>query len=241
MSNKILSIWTNLNGTAKIVLAVAVVVVAGMAYKSCASDKAMDRWRHKYDEFRAAAAAATHHADSLQVVANAALARADTADAHAAILTVHITERDSTIAKLKQQATVVHGANDSTFASLTHGQPESTVVAQNPGSAAWIHITFRLREENDLLRVTNDMLSVQVVELQQRDSLRLTSIMELKKSVASLQERGDSLQVIVSSIPTAPPREKFLFIPLPSRKMSLFVGVGLGVVGSALVNKYMVK
>lgn len=234
---KLVEMWKNFNQSAKILLIVAALAVAASLYYSFTTESAMDKWRTGFDAWKDSAAVRLVQADSLKQLSDSSLAVADEANARAEVLTGEIVERDKRIDELEEETRISTEATDSTFDAMTGGQSESVVVAANPASAeAWIRLTFRLRETNSLILRRIVLFEVQVHDFEQRDEERLSTIIALRSSLTFQTARADSLEVTVKSIPDAPPTEKFLgLIPLPSRKTSLLVGIGLGLVAAFAV------
>lgn len=229
---KLVKMWENFNKSAKILLIVAALAVAVSLYFSFTQESALDKWRTGFEAWKDSAAVTLIRADSLKQLSDSSLAVANEANARADTLTGEIKERDKRIEELEEETRISTAATDSTFDALTGGLPETAVVAANPSSAeAWIRLTFSLRETNSLLLRRIVLFEVQVHDFEQLDEERLTTIIALRSSLNFQTARADALEVTVKSAPSSPPKERFLgFIPLPSRKTSLLVGIGLGLV-----------
>ena len=252
---KALQFWNNFNKTAQILITVLVVAVGASLWKGCSSESEIDRWRKDFNEFRETAQeSAQTLSDSLQAITDSAIAVAETARGDADSLTVEILARDTIIQELSDTTAAIAARrdsaeteNDAEFQRLTDGEDEKTVVEQSASVAVpWIRLTFRLREENDLFaqEVTSlgrsiDKFKRTVIDLETRDRKRLIEINSWQFTAQTQQTRADSLQTIVMSIPEGPPREKFLFFNLPSRKTSFIVGGILGVVGYLAFDNYL--
>ncbi len=234
------NMWQNFNKSAQIAITVLVVILAGSVYHSCASESAIDRWRDDFNEFREnAQLSAVQLADSLNALTDSAIVVADAAGIRADSLTGDIASRDSVIEGMQAAVVEIEVVNDSTFDALTGGEGVEQVVEENVSQAApWIRLSFTLRDENSLLRLLGDSLTSQVTAFETRDSTRVTEITSLRAGLSFQTVRADSLHVIVLAIPEGPPKEKFLFFNLPSRKTSFIVGTIAGVVGFVLFDKY---
>jgi len=235
------NIWSNFNKSAQIAIVVLVVVLGGSLWKGCSSESEIDRWRKDFAEFRETAQVnAQQLADSLNALTDSAIVVAEAAAVEADSLSGVIEDRDGTIEELQTIAEEVEVANDSTFDELTGGEGVEHVVEENvPQAAPWIRLTFSLRSENSTLRQLNGEFRQQVLDFERRDVTRLTEIGSLRAGLSFQTTRADSLHVIVLSIPEGPPREKFLFFNLPSRKTSFIVGSIVGVIGFLIFDNYM--
>ncbi len=207
-------------------------------YHSFTSESKLDKWRTDFAEFREEAAVTVKLADSLQQLANVAVAVADSANERADRLTIEVQERGERITELEARTEEIEVANDSTFVALMQGRDEETVVREeHPVAAPWIRLTFSLRKENSLLTQQIVEFRQQVKDFEKRDSARLTTIMAWETGFNLQQARADSLQRIVINIPKGPPKEKlFGIIPLPSRQTSFIVGTIVGVVLYTVAN-----
>lgn len=236
--SKALQFWNNFNKTAKLVLIVLAGFLVMSLYHSFTRESKLDKWRTDFKEFREEAAVTVVLADSLQQLADSAVAVADSANLRADSLTVEVQERDDRITELMVITEEIEVANDSTFATLTQGRDEETVVyEEHPVAEPWIRLTFSLREENSLLTRQNDLFRSQTIDFDRRDAARLTTIMALRTGFNFQKTRADSLQEVVINIPKGPPKEKlFGIIPLPSRQTSFIIGTIVGVVLYTVAN-----
>lgn len=241
MQNKAFRIWTNFNKSARILLIFLGILLAGSFYRGCASDSAADRWRTQYEEFRDRAEAVSTIADSLQGVADSALASANAADALAQEKINQIEQQQKEISDLQGRIDISETQNDAVFTELTHEQDVETVVDEFPPAAeVWIRFSFNLREENILLKRQIEAFKVQIIGFRDLDLTRQAESSDLRTALANQTARADSLQLVILSIPPAPPKEKFLgIIPLPSRKTSLYIGAGLGVLAHIALNNFL--
>jgi len=235
------NIWSNFNKSAQIAITVLVVAVGASLWKGCSSESELDRWRKDFEEFRETAqVSAQQLADSLNALTDSAIVVAEAAAGEADSLSGVIEDRDGTIEELQTIAEEVEVANDSTFDELTGGEGVEQVVEENvPQAAPWIRLTFSLRSENSTLRQLNGEFRQQVLDFERRDVTRLTEITSIRAGLSFQTTRADSLHVIVLSIPEGPPKEKFLFFNLPSRKTSFIVGTIFGVIGFVVFDNYM--
>ena len=235
------NVWSNFNKSAQILITVLVVVLGGSLWHSCSSESAIDRWRKDFTEFRETAqTSAQELADSLNALTDSAIVVAEAAGIEADRLSGVIEDRDFTIKELQTKTEEVEVANDSTFDELTDGKDVDQVVEENvPQAEQWIRFTFNLRDETSLLRQQNVLFGQQIVSFEQRDIARITEITSLRAGLTFQTVRADSLHVIVLNIPEGPPKEKFLFFNLPSRKTSFIVGSIVGVIGFLLFDNYM--
>jgi hypothetical protein len=236
--SKALQFWNNFNKTAKLVLIVLGGFLAMSLYHSFTSESKLDTWRTDFKEFREEAAVTIQLADSLQQLADVAVAVADSATERADSLVGEVRGRDLLISDLRDRTKEIEVANDSTFATLTQGRDEETVVREeHPVAVPWIRLTFSLRKENSLLSKQIDVFRVQRTSFEELDATRLTTIMAWETGFNLQRARADSLQQIVINIPDAPPTEKlFGIIPLPSRQTSFIVGAVVGVVLYTVAN-----
>lgn len=250
-----LEMWRAFNKSAKIVVTVLLVFLALSVARSCSSESEIDRWRNYYNDFREnAQTSAQTLSDSLQAITDSAIAVAEEAHGDADSLTTEIAERDTVIQELQEATEVIAIRRDSAetenaaeFKRLTDGEDKATVVEQSsPAAEPWIRLTFRLREENSLfaqeaasLRASIAQFERTVVDFEERDRNRLVEINSWQFTAQTQQSRADSLHTIVLNIPQGPPKEKFLFFSLPSRKTSFIVGTVVGVIGFVIFDKYI--
>ncbi len=235
------NIWSNFNKSAQILITILVVVLGVSLWHSCSSESAIDKWRTDFAEFREnAQTSAQVLTDSLGAITDSALVVAESARVEADSLTGVIAERDTTIAELSLVSDSSAAANDSTFSDLTGDESEGEIVAANvPSAEPWIRFTFRLREENNALDRQIKEFRSQVKDFKRKDLDRLSEISSWTLIARTQRFRADSLHTIVINIPEGPPKEKFLFFTLPSRKTSFIAGGIVGVVGFIIFDNYM--
>ena len=232
---------SNFNKSAKIILTFLAVLLAGSVFRSCASESKLDQWRTDFEDFRNTAQSdATALSDSLRAITDSAIAVAEHASIEANELTDRLGNRDSIIQAIQSRREEFEVKNDSTFNELTEGQNVDDVVAQeHPTAEPWIRLTFSLISEVDMLREQVDLFEYQTFLFEQRDVARQTEIRSLRAGLTFQTARGDSLEVIVFNIPGPPPKERFLLIPLPSRKTSFLAGGIVGTVVYIFLDKFI--
>jgi hypothetical protein len=239
----LVKIWSEFNKSAKIILVALVGVGAFGWWSSCGNKSKMEEWRDNYNEFVSKAAEETKRADSLKVVADSAIAVSDSAKTKAESLLTSVTNLEVQIKELQRPADSLAKITDATFLKLTQGRPMEQVLEKSPPAAdPWIRLSFVQHEEILNLRLQNSLLVAAKDSLKKANTSLLTSVQSAKSAFEIERQRADSLQGVVNLIPPPPPKERFLgFIPLPSRKASLLIGMGLGVVGSQVVENLLNK
>ena len=149
-----------------------------------------------------------------------------------------IAKRDSVITDMQAKSDSFEVANSSTFETLTDGKPvEEVIENEHPAAEPWIGLSFSLRAENLFLRSEIDSLERQRTALNNLVQTKNDELANVRSSLLFQTARADSLNTIVIAIPSAPPKEKFLFFNLPSRKTSFIVGTIVGVVGYIAFDK----
>lgn len=229
--------WTNMNRTIKLLMWVAVIVVAISLYFSFVKGKEAEEWKDRYNDFRERAALVSARADSLEREAVLQKQRADEFAARVIELEKQNETLSAEVARLKELLKPISDQNDITFQELTQNQPVEVVVKKyNPQAEPWIRLSYSLHHENSLLDQTVNVLERQVNVKDDQLRLKQLETEALNRSLTFQTERADALQKIVDAIPPPPPDEKLLgIIPLPNRKTSMLIGAVGGVVTTAAI------
>jgi len=203
----------------KYILAGIVLLAAAFYLGNAAGKTDLAKYIREYTEFRKQAAITTIYADSLKVEAAKWMASANA--------------KDTSIAKLKNTATVIAASNRVLITRIDSLKADAdtmtNIVALIENKTKTITLLTKV--------VTND--SIIIVKKDSIISYKDLQISQIKASAEMYKKRGDSLQVIVINIPKPPPNpgKLFGFIPLPSRSV---VGV-VAFIGGVYVGHQALK
>lgn len=213
MKLNFLQVWQELTRSAKLIIAVLLLVAVAASYKSCTTQSSLDKFRKEYNQYKDTVAITLRHADSLKaqarkdsIAAEAALARADS-----------LRKKNAQLSVVNQQ---LHQRNDSLA---------NVVLADTTLSPAARTLITNLRVENDSLRS-------QIVLFHVQDSLQIVATAKLKDALANQTHRADSLDLRLRNLPQTPKSDKILgFIPMPSRTVVFVAGTVTGLVLSSVI------
>ncbi len=238
---KLMEVWSNFNKTAKLLLVVVGIALVVSLIHSLTAESKAERWRDDYEAWRDTAEVRAEQADSLRELADSAEMVANTSQAAADSIRGEIQTRDRIILDMQAESDSVREVNDSTFDELVDGRPEEEVVtASSDETKPWVRLTFDLREEIWQLASQVKVFEIQVDDYRTAARKDSTTIGSLRASLFFQTARADTLERSVITIPPAPPRERLLgIIPLPSRKTSFLVGLGVGIVTYIAVDKFL--
>lgn len=211
MKLNFLQVWQDLNQSAKIIIAILMIVAIGGVYKSCTTQSSLDKFRKQYESYKDTVAITLQHADSLKAKARQDSLAAEAALAHADSLR----KRNAQLSAVNQQ---LHQRNDSLA---------NVVLSDTTLSSAARTLITGLRTENDSLRS-------QIVLFNRQDSLQIIATAKLKDALADQTHRADSLENRLRNLPQTPRSDKLLgFIPMPSRTVVFIAGAITGFVLSS--------
>lgn len=189
----------------------------------------MEEWRDRYVTF-------VNQTKITLEWANGVKQQADFAKAEADSLRAEKEKTDEAARLLRLSNSDLRRKNQDLMDSLTEEYGLDTIPVESlpPVVQPWVKLSFALRSEIDSLNAEIELAS-------QRIDLLVRETTSLRSSLVLQTQRADSLAVVISLIPEAPPQEKFLFFRLPSRKASFLIGTALGVVGGIAVENWVKK
>jgi len=219
---KVLEIWSEFNKTAKLVIIALLALFIGTFVFSFSKENAIKQWKKDYENYRDSVAVVLEWAKEQNILADSALAVADSIKVVADSQTVQLAQTQATVRQLNRRnqeliRDLVGDSTDIADVNLDSLPP----VAQN-----WARLAISLKEENDSLYSVVNRFQVVLDE-------RLIENQNLRVSLNYQTQRADSLQAQLEALPKGPPSETlFGFIPLPSRRASFVIGAILGAVAA---------
>ena len=211
MAVSFLQIWQDLNQSAKIALAVALVVVAGSIWHSCSSQSDLDKFRNLYKQYQDSVTLALRYSDSISAKAKQDSIRLAATQAHSDSL-------QAKIDKLAVSNAALHHKNDSLA---------TVVLSDTTLSPQARTLITDLRSENDSLRQQVSVYAKQ--DTTQKSIIALCETMEVAQ-----RKRADSLYTVLGNLPHGPKASDHLlglaFLPRVSPTATFFIGAAAGLI-----------